>query len=265
MSFLFSLLLCLNHSRQRLLDKQRSDLLERAKAVNASWMTRLTDLPAPQEAVNLDSSNVDAICRLSKTWTDLSFSEGFPKGEIPDANKKALELAKKVGACPPPLLQLRRSGRKLETGCIILPREAWRVSPFLFFHESAFHVSIDISRGEKRDKTWREREGGMRWERNQAACAPQHGRLERREVTDPQAIDMDPDNGLGHIAACVSMGRLALHSDNRTKVRHPFPPLSSLLSFPFRVPPLSNPPWQVGKSPCSPLLCFLKRICSPSR
>ena len=33
-----------------------------------------------------------------------------------------------------------------------------------------------------------------------------------------QAIQVDPEDALGHIAACVSMGRLALCSDNRQKV-----------------------------------------------
>jgi len=34
-----------------------------------------------------------------------------------------------------------------------------------------------------------------------------------------QAVDAAPRDAIGHIAACVSMGRLALCSDNRTKVR----------------------------------------------
>ena len=34
-----------------------------------------------------------------------------------------------------------------------------------------------------------------------------------------QAITADPQYSLPHVAACISMGRLALFSDNRTKVR----------------------------------------------
>ncbi len=34
-----------------------------------------------------------------------------------------------------------------------------------------------------------------------------------------QALELDPQNADGHVARCVSRGRLALVSDNRTKVR----------------------------------------------
>lgn len=33
-----------------------------------------------------------------------------------------------------------------------------------------------------------------------------------------QAIQAAPDKGLPHVAACISMGRLAIFSDNKIKV-----------------------------------------------
>eukprot|EP00192_Tetraselmis_astigmatica_P011929 CAMPEP_0117684802 /NCGR_PEP_ID=MMETSP0804-20121206/21336_1 /TAXON_ID=1074897 /ORGANISM="Tetraselmis astigmatica, Strain CCMP880" /LENGTH=401 /DNA_ID=CAMNT_0005495903 /DNA_START=610 /DNA_END=1815 /DNA_ORIENTATION=+ len=84
-----------------------------------------------EEAMNADPQNVDIISRLSKTWTDISYTPGFPVKDISPANQQALELAK-------------------------------------------------------------------------------------------QAIRIDPTNALGHIAACVSMGRLAMCSDNRQKVKLAF-------------------------------------------
>ena len=36
-----------------------------------------------------------------------------------------------------------------------------------------------------------------------------------------QAIVLAPNKALPHIAACISMGRLAVFSDNKTKVRGP--------------------------------------------
>ena len=35
----------------------------------------------------------------------------------------------------------------------------------------------------------------------------------------PQAIILAPHRALPHVAACISMGRLAVFSDNKTKVR----------------------------------------------
>ena len=36
-----------------------------------------------------------------------------------------------------------------------------------------------------------------------------------------QAIVLAPNRALPHVAACISMGRLAVFSDNKTKVRGP--------------------------------------------
>ena len=36
-----------------------------------------------------------------------------------------------------------------------------------------------------------------------------------------QAIVLAPNKALPHVAACISMGRLAVFSDNKTKVRCP--------------------------------------------
>jgi len=81
-----------------------------------------------EEALKLDPTNPVLLARVSKTWSDLSYTPNYPVAEIAEANKRALELAQK-------------------------------------------------------------------------------------------AIEVDPKNSIGHIAACVSMGRLALYSDNKTKVK----------------------------------------------
>lgn len=54
---------------------------------------------------------------------------------------------------------------------------------------------------------------------SQAHPPVETGHLQRQMLTLLQAIELDGAAALPHIAACTSMGRLALLSDNKTKVK----------------------------------------------
>ena len=155
-----------------------------------------------QEANKQVPGMADTLCLAAKAWSDTCymdeiqspFKERLTMQDRHDVNKKAMEYAKQVGGPMLPAFE-RRPGSEQRVAAISGQDLGLHV---LLTHE----LNLSSLR--------------VMW------------------LLQLQAIVLAPNKALPHVAACISMGRLAVFSDNKTKVRGQPTPLSH--------PPSRQPP-----------------------